>query len=309
MAGNPKVFCSHRSVDKPRVKEIATKLAAAGIDPWVDQWEIQPGDDIVAKINDGLASYDVGLIFLSKTSLESDWVTAEANTLTYQRIEDGKRVIPVMIDADAPVPPLLRPQARLGLERIEELIAAIYGRTDKPDQETIEILREREDDSATDVLFQVFPDLEVPSTLTNIEIIMSEAEKLFENVAQVGWAEHLTPRQLEELLAETLRREGFESYLTPSTRDGGRDVIAVKPGKLPILVLGEAKKVGLVSPSMIHRLETVRQRDRAHLGILATTGRFSKATRAEASRYWGRWIHLKDGEEFITWIRSLRTRR
>ncbi len=132
MAGNPKVFCSHRSVDKPRVKEIAAKLRAEGIDAWVDQWEILPGDDIVAKINEGLASYDVGLLFLSKTSLESGWVTAEVSTLIYQMIEDGKRVIPVMIDADAPVPPLLRPRARLGLERIEELIAAIYGRTDKP---------------------------------------------------------------------------------------------------------------------------------------------------------------------------------
>lgn len=132
MERNPKVFCSHRSVDKPRVKEIAAKLAAAGIDPWVDQWEIAPGDDIVARINEGLAAYDVGLLFLSKTSLESGWVSAEVSTLIYQMIEDGKRVIPVMIDADAPVPPLLRPRARLGLERIEELIEAIYGRTAKP---------------------------------------------------------------------------------------------------------------------------------------------------------------------------------
>jgi tetratricopeptide (TPR) repeat protein len=124
---NPKVFCSHRSVDKPRVKEIAARLAAAGIDPWVDQWEIAPGDDIVARINEGLVGYDVGLLFLSKTSLESGWVSAEASTLIYQMIEDGKRVIPVMIDADAPVPPLLKSRARLGLERIEELIDAIYG--------------------------------------------------------------------------------------------------------------------------------------------------------------------------------------
>ena len=48
MDRNPKVFCSHRSVDKPRVKEIAAKLAAAGIDPWVDQWEIAPGEDKVS---------------------------------------------------------------------------------------------------------------------------------------------------------------------------------------------------------------------------------------------------------------------
>jgi tetratricopeptide (TPR) repeat protein len=119
-------------VDKPRVKEIAAKLATAGIDPWVDQWEIQPGDDLVARINEGLATYDVGLLFLSKTSLESGWVTAEVSTLIYQMIEDGKRVIPVMIEAGAPVPPLLRPRARLGFDQVDELISAIYGRSDKP---------------------------------------------------------------------------------------------------------------------------------------------------------------------------------
>jgi hypothetical protein len=49
VAGNLKVFCSHNSVDKPRVKEVAEKLAEAGINPWVDGWEILPGDSIVAK--------------------------------------------------------------------------------------------------------------------------------------------------------------------------------------------------------------------------------------------------------------------
>ena len=47
MAENVKVFCSHSSADKPRVRAIAEQLAAAGIDAWVDQWEIAPGDDIV----------------------------------------------------------------------------------------------------------------------------------------------------------------------------------------------------------------------------------------------------------------------
>jgi tetratricopeptide (TPR) repeat protein len=132
VAGNPKVFCSHRSVDKPRVKEVAKKLADAGIEPWVDGWEILPGDSIVAKINEGLAKCDAGLIFLSKTSLGSNWVEAEADTLTYGRIEHGKRVIPVMIDPDAPVPPLLQPLARLGIDQIDQLIAALKGETGKP---------------------------------------------------------------------------------------------------------------------------------------------------------------------------------
>ena len=58
-----KVFCSHRSVDKPAVDEFARRLRAQGIDAWLDTWEIRAGDDLVQKINSGLASADFGLIF------------------------------------------------------------------------------------------------------------------------------------------------------------------------------------------------------------------------------------------------------
>jgi hypothetical protein len=84
-----RVFCSHSSIDKPRVKEVAARLAAAGIDPWVDDWEIAPGDDIVARIDEGLAACQVGLIFFSKTTMEKAWVRGEVSNLTYQAIEDG----------------------------------------------------------------------------------------------------------------------------------------------------------------------------------------------------------------------------
>ena len=130
--GNVRVFCSHRGVDKPRVKAVAEQLAAAGIDPWVDQWEISPGDDIVAKINAGLEACDVGLIFFSQETLGSEWVRNEVSTLTYQAIEDGKPIIPVMLDADAPIPPLLRPRARVAAEDLQQLIDAIHGRRHKP---------------------------------------------------------------------------------------------------------------------------------------------------------------------------------
>lgn len=127
-----RVFCSHSSIDKPRVKEVAARLAAAGIDPWVDDWEIAPGDDIVARIDEGLAACQVGLIFFSKTTMEKAWVRGEVSNLTYQAIEDGKAVIPVMLDPDAPVPQLLRPRARVAGEDLNRLIDAIYGRSGKP---------------------------------------------------------------------------------------------------------------------------------------------------------------------------------
>jgi TIR domain len=125
----PKVFCSHRWADKPRVREVARQLREAGIDAWLDEWEIKPGEDFVAKINDGLASYDVGLIFFSNEVQNGKWVQAEISSITQRAIEEGKPVIPVMLEPDVPIPPLLRPRCRLGYEQIDQLVDAIYGRS------------------------------------------------------------------------------------------------------------------------------------------------------------------------------------
>src|SRR5258708_40197380 len=38
----------------------------------------------------------------------------------------------------------------------------------------------------------------------------------------------LTPRQFEELIAEIWSRFGYEVELTARTRDGGRDIIAIR---------------------------------------------------------------------------------
>src|SRR5271169_1850468 len=128
----PKVFCSHRSVDKPRVREVARKLREAGIDAWFDEWEIKRGDDFVTAINDALASYDVGLIFFSNEVEKGKWVQAEIGAITVRAVEDGKPVIPVVLDAEAPIPALLRSRSRLGYDQLDQVIEAIYGRTGKP---------------------------------------------------------------------------------------------------------------------------------------------------------------------------------
>ena len=96
MTQNPRVFCSHRQIDKPKVMEVARKLADAGIEAWVDTWEIKPGEDFVAAINSGLSTCDAGLIFFSSDVEGGKWVQSEISALTVQAIEDGKQLIPVI---------------------------------------------------------------------------------------------------------------------------------------------------------------------------------------------------------------------
>jgi len=132
MAANILAFCSYRSVDKARVQEITQRLVAAGIEPWWDTWDIQPGDSFVARINEGLHKSDVGLIFLSHRTQESPWVRSEIESLTRQAIEEKKPLFLVMLDADAPVPELLRTRSRLEARDVNALIEAIYQRVQKP---------------------------------------------------------------------------------------------------------------------------------------------------------------------------------
>ncbi|MBI3270467.1 MAG: CHAT domain-containing protein [Planctomycetes bacterium] len=127
-----KVFCSHRSVDKPRVLEVAAKLRAAGIDAWVDQWEIQPGDNIVQKVNEGLETFDVGLLFVSQAALDSAWVKEEVWAMLYRMIEEGKAIIPVLLEPDVKLPPMLATRCRIPAEDVPGLIDAILHRSKKP---------------------------------------------------------------------------------------------------------------------------------------------------------------------------------
>ncbi len=130
-----RVFISHSSKDKPAVEKLARALAQRGIDPWFDKWEIGPGDDIIAQLNEGLEQADAGLIVFSKHSHESRWVEAETSYLTYARIEEGKLLIPVQAEEGAWVPPLLRPLARRSIDEFEAIADALLSR--KPLRPTV----------------------------------------------------------------------------------------------------------------------------------------------------------------------------
>ena len=110
-----RVFVSHSSKDKPAVEALARALRERGIEARLDKWMIGPGDDIVAKINDGLEQASAGLIVFSAQSRENQWVEAEVSYLPYAHIQEGKVLIPVVVGEDSYVPALLRPLARFVL--------------------------------------------------------------------------------------------------------------------------------------------------------------------------------------------------
>ncbi len=127
-----RVFISHSSNDKAAVDTLAAALRERGIEPWYDNWEIGPSDDIVISINAGLDEADCGIIVFSEHARDSRWVEAEVSYLTYARVQEGKALIPVTVGEDAWVPPLLRPLARRRIEEADAIADAVLGRSGRP---------------------------------------------------------------------------------------------------------------------------------------------------------------------------------
>lgn len=101
------VFVSHASQDARIAVRVAMGLKAFDYDTWYDDWELLPGDSIVERIEAAIASTDVLLVLLSKSSVDSKWVRRELSAgLARQLSGKGVMVIPVVVE-NCEIPSLL----------------------------------------------------------------------------------------------------------------------------------------------------------------------------------------------------------
>ncbi|MFA5018204.1 MAG: toll/interleukin-1 receptor domain-containing protein [Methylobacter sp.] len=136
----PKVFVSHASEDKDRfVLQFAAHLRQNGIDAWLDKWEMLPGDSLVDKIfEEGIKEAKAVIIVLSKFSVDKPWVREELNAACVKRINNGSKLIPVVID-DCEIPEVLKSTLWEKITdlssydaNLERIISSIFGVIDKP---------------------------------------------------------------------------------------------------------------------------------------------------------------------------------
>jgi hypothetical protein len=142
-AEHPRVFLSHASEDKARfVLPFAEGLRERGLDVWMDKWEMLPGDSLVAKIFvEGLDKAAAVIVVISRTSLTKRWVAEELDAAVVKRIEDGSKLIPVVLDGLKPaeIPAPIRhllfeavPNPSDLDEVIDSIVRAIHGVVEKP---------------------------------------------------------------------------------------------------------------------------------------------------------------------------------
>jgi AAA-like domain/TIR domain len=94
------VFLSHSSRDKALVRRLAESLRDAGLRVWLDEWVIQPGDDIYAAIENGLEYARTLILCMSQAAIDSDWVKLERNTTIFRDPQNKeRRFIPLLLEA------------------------------------------------------------------------------------------------------------------------------------------------------------------------------------------------------------------
>ena len=73
-------FLSHSAKDKAVVRSIAERLRQDWLKVWFYEWEIKPGDNIPAKIEEGLENSRPLMHCMSGNVFGSDWEPLEAGT-------------------------------------------------------------------------------------------------------------------------------------------------------------------------------------------------------------------------------------
>jgi len=93
------LFLGHSSKDKAVVRAVAERLRTDGLSVWLDDWELPAGDNIPAKIEEGLELCRVLVLCMSANAFDSDWAQLEAGTFRFRDpLNKERRFIPLRLD-------------------------------------------------------------------------------------------------------------------------------------------------------------------------------------------------------------------
>jgi len=94
-----RIFISYSNRDKESTHAIASRLREDGHEIWIDSLQIEPGDNISQRIQEGLEQADAIIFVISQNSLRSEWVQREFSAIAFQQIsKQQQRIIPIRLD-------------------------------------------------------------------------------------------------------------------------------------------------------------------------------------------------------------------
>jgi hypothetical protein len=111
------VFVSHARGDNDLISRVLERFRQAGISYWIDEEQLTFGDQIVAKIEDGLRFSRFVVVALSERLGKSGWSRSEYGPILFREFsgDTSRRVIPLSLDgsdSERAIPLLLSDKMR-----------------------------------------------------------------------------------------------------------------------------------------------------------------------------------------------------
>jgi hypothetical protein len=92
------IFISHRGQDSALAESLADTLRSSGHSVWLDNWAIEVGDSIIAKINKGLQGANYLVLCCSSSDIMAPWMSREwMATLARQLNGANVKILPVLL--------------------------------------------------------------------------------------------------------------------------------------------------------------------------------------------------------------------
>ena len=120
------VFLSHTGVDKPFVRQLSADLMARGVERvWLDEAEIDIGDSLIAKIEQGIKLSRYIVVVLSKKSIDAPWVKKELDIAMNREIASGEVVVLPLLYEECELPEFLKGKLYADFSKPEEYEAVL----------------------------------------------------------------------------------------------------------------------------------------------------------------------------------------
>lgn len=111
-SGNRDVFISYSSKDIAIIENICKDLEKYGISYWLDEKQLNAGDNIIREIGNYIEKSRFFMPCYSKNQLESGWCNGEVDTAIYNNLSRSERkIIPLILNdlSTEKLPPLIKP--------------------------------------------------------------------------------------------------------------------------------------------------------------------------------------------------------
>lgn len=97
------VFISHRGGDSKQAEQLANEIRNARHNVWLDSWEINVGDSIIEKMNEGLEGATYLVLCYSSSGVLSPWMGREWKSALERQLDgQGVKILPVRLTGGDP---------------------------------------------------------------------------------------------------------------------------------------------------------------------------------------------------------------